>query len=158
MWQSEREERLKYDAEIGVVGAGPAGARAAELLAREGADVLLLDPRAPWEKPCGGGLTASAFHGFPELFGIKPLARRIDRVRLEASVDVFLDVALDEPLYVTARLTLSRWQLERAVRAGASFEKAAVKRAERADGGWTLQLASGSVRRVRRVIGAEAES
>ncbi|MCR4341777.1 MAG: FAD-dependent monooxygenase, partial [Gemmatimonadaceae bacterium] len=67
MWQSEREERLRYDAEIAVVGAGPAGARAAELLAREGADVLLLDPRAPWEKPCGGGLTASAFHDFPQL-------------------------------------------------------------------------------------------
>ncbi|MCR4340666.1 MAG: NAD(P)/FAD-dependent oxidoreductase, partial [Gemmatimonadaceae bacterium] len=98
---------------------------------------------------------ASAFHDFPQLVGIQPLARRIDRVRLEASADVFLDVALDDPLYVTARLILSRWQLERAVRAGASFEQAAVKRAERVDGGWILQLASGSARRVRRVIGAD---
>lgn len=36
---------------IAVVGAGPAGARAAELLSTYGADVVLLDPKAPWEKP-----------------------------------------------------------------------------------------------------------
>ena len=53
-------------AEVGIVGAGPAGARAAELLAGFGVDVVLFDPRAPWEKPCGGGLTASAFDAVPE--------------------------------------------------------------------------------------------
>ena len=47
--------------EIGIVGAGPAGARAGELLADAGAEVVLLDPKAPWEKPCGGGITAGTF-------------------------------------------------------------------------------------------------
>lgn len=41
------------EAEIGIVGAGPAGARAAEHLADAGANVLLFDPKVPWEKPCG---------------------------------------------------------------------------------------------------------
>ena len=53
--------------DVVVSGAGPAGSRAAELLAARGASVLLLDPRAPWEKPCGGGLTAAALRHTPEL-------------------------------------------------------------------------------------------
>lgn len=152
---SETEVVLRNDAEIGVVGAGPAGARAAELLAKQGTEVLLLDPRAPWEKPCGGGLTASVFRTVPDLIAAQSLARRIDHVRLEASAEVFVDVPLDDPLFVIPRIELSRWQLDRAVRAGATFEPAAVRRVERANSGWTLHLGGGGVRRVRRVIGAD---
>lgn len=53
--------------DVAVVGAGPAGSRCAELLAHRGVGVLLLDPKAPWEKPCGGGLTAAALAHTPEL-------------------------------------------------------------------------------------------
>src|SRR5881628_3640699 len=49
---------------IAVVGAGPAGAWAAILLARRGHFVTLIDPQAPWEKPCGGGVTAKALSQF----------------------------------------------------------------------------------------------
>jgi geranylgeranyl reductase family protein len=46
------------DAEVIVVGAGPAGATAATYLARAGVDVLLLEKTAfPREKVCGDGLT-----------------------------------------------------------------------------------------------------
>ncbi|HZD05559.1 MAG TPA: FAD-dependent monooxygenase, partial [Longimicrobiales bacterium] len=75
------------DTHIAVVGAGPAGARAAELLATAGADVLLLDPRAPWEKPCGGGLTLSTFRDVPELEDLAPLMRAVGRIRVEASAE-----------------------------------------------------------------------
>jgi len=50
--------------DVAVVGAGPAGARAAWLLARGGARVTLFDPSfppsCPREKPCGGGVTGRA--------------------------------------------------------------------------------------------------
>lgn len=46
-----------------VAGAGPAGSRAAELLARTGASVLLFDPKAPWEKPSGATFVAAALRG-----------------------------------------------------------------------------------------------
>src|SRR5215467_10182210 len=49
---------------IAVVGAGPAGTWVSALLARRGHSVTLLDPQAPWEKPCGGGVTAKAISGF----------------------------------------------------------------------------------------------
>ena len=46
--------------DVAVVGAGPAGARAAYVLARAGARVTLFDPSHPREKPCGGGVTGRA--------------------------------------------------------------------------------------------------
>src|SRR5580765_7201073 len=46
--------------DVAIVGAGPAGAWTAHLLARRGARVLLVDPSHPREKPCGGGVTARA--------------------------------------------------------------------------------------------------
>src|SRR5438034_9596488 len=55
---SPDSNRMKYD--VAVVGAGPAGARAAYRLARNGARVLLADFSHPREKPCGGGVTARA--------------------------------------------------------------------------------------------------
>jgi menaquinone-9 beta-reductase len=50
--------RADEDAEVIVVGAGPAGSTAATYLARAGLDVLLLEKSAfPREKVCGDGLT-----------------------------------------------------------------------------------------------------
>lgn len=49
---------MRHD--VAVVGAGPAGAWTAALLARRGARVLLVDPSHPREKPCGGGITGRA--------------------------------------------------------------------------------------------------
>jgi menaquinone-9 beta-reductase len=46
--------------DIAVVGAGPAGARAAWVLARQGARVTIFDGSHPREKPCGGGVTGRA--------------------------------------------------------------------------------------------------
>ena len=49
------------DADVIVVGAGPAGSTTASYLARSGLDVLLLEKsRFPREKVCGDGLTPRA--------------------------------------------------------------------------------------------------
>jgi flavin-dependent dehydrogenase len=48
------------NSDVAVVGAGPAGARAAYVLARRGARVTIFDPSHPREKPCGGGITGRA--------------------------------------------------------------------------------------------------
>src|SRR6185437_176134 len=56
-----------------VVGAGPAGCRAARELARAGARVALVDDSHPREKICGGGVTSHALTTLPDE-GIRDLA------------------------------------------------------------------------------------
>ena len=73
--------------DVAIVGAGPAGAWTAFLLARAGARVALFDGSHPREKPCGGGVTGRA------LALVQPaLARAVlHGVRVEAAR--FLDSA-----------------------------------------------------------------
>ena len=145
----------RYDAEVGIVGAGPAGARAAELLATLGVDVLLWDGKAPWEKPCAGGLTAAVLRHVPELAEVVPEAQPIERVRLETALGAWLEIPLERRLYVISRTVLSRWQLGRARDAGAEFVREPVRRLARMGNGWRVTLASGVERRVRCLIGAD---
>src|SRR3954467_2696149 len=49
---------LRFD--VGIIGGGPAGARAAWRLSRSGARVVIFDGSHPREKPCGGGVTSRA--------------------------------------------------------------------------------------------------
>jgi geranylgeranyl reductase family protein len=68
--------------DVAVVGAGPAGATAARLLAARGAHVTLFEARRlPRPKLCGGGLTPKAL---PYLAGdaASAIVRRVDRVEL----------------------------------------------------------------------------
>lgn len=143
-------------AEVGIVGAGPAGARAAELLANAGAEVVLLDPKAPWEKPCGGGITAGTFRDVPELAQLEALARRVNAVRLEAPGHS-LRIPLDAPLSIVPRMELARWQMARATAAGAALLPHRVRDIGRLNGEWTLRLDgdSGGDVRVRRLVGAD---
>ena len=67
--------RLVDEAEVVVVGAGPAGTAAAAVLASEGIDVLVLDrARPPRDKPCGDALTRSAVECLDRL-GLEELVR-----------------------------------------------------------------------------------
>ena len=142
-------------AEIGIIGAGPAGARAAELLAGAGAEVVLLDPKAPWEKPCGGGITAGTFREVPELAELEPLARSVGEVRLEAPGHA-IRIPLEAPLSVVPRVELSRWQLRRATSAGAEFLPRKVRTVGCLNGEWRLGLTGGDDEvRVRRLVGAD---
>jgi len=72
-----------YDADVLVVGAGPAGAWAARQLARGGASVRLIDASHPREKPCGGGLTTRCVAMLGDLLDRVPHVA-IERVRFES--------------------------------------------------------------------------
>ncbi|MGH9189469.1 MAG: NAD(P)/FAD-dependent oxidoreductase [Acidimicrobiales bacterium] len=60
------------EAEVAVVGGGPAGAAAAITLARSGCDVVVVDrARFPRDKCCGDGLTVAALREL-EALGLRP--------------------------------------------------------------------------------------
>ncbi|NNF39160.1 MAG: NAD(P)/FAD-dependent oxidoreductase, partial [Gemmatimonadetes bacterium] len=121
-----------------------------------GADVVLLDPKAPWEKPCGGGLTAAAFDDVPELHELEPLARRIEEVRVEGAAHGFT-VPLSRPIRVVSRLALARWQLDRARAAGAVHLPDRVRFIRRGRGPWSITTDAGRIRAAF-LVGADGAS
>ena len=141
-------------AEVGVIGAGPAGALAAELLARQGVSVLLLDPKAPWEKPCGGGLTPAALDDFPDLTELDSHSRTATEARVELTPERGFSVPLDRPLRIVSRKVLGEWQLARALRAGARHVPTKVRAVRRGPVGWTLETDQDRFR-VRFLVGAD---
>jgi flavin-dependent dehydrogenase len=116
---------------------------------------LLLDPRAPWEKPCGGGLTAAALRHTPELEDLGHESQTIHEVQVVAPSGVSAVIPLRQPYRVVSRLTLSQWGLKRAQAAGACFQSAAVQSAERTHEGWLIADAAGRVQWARRLIAAD---
>ena len=59
---------LQHDADVIVAGAGPAGATAAQRLARAGMRVLIVERYPlPRQKPCGGGISTRVLTRFPWL-------------------------------------------------------------------------------------------
>jgi geranylgeranyl diphosphate/geranylgeranyl-bacteriochlorophyllide a reductase len=138
-----------------VAGAGPAGSRAAELLARRGARVVLLDPKAPWEKPCGGGLTAAALAHTPDLQTLAGQWQLVHEMFLATPRGATVTVPLRRPFAVLSRETLARWGLERATAAGARLVSRAVRSAERDGEGWRVTDGHGETYRARWLVGAD---
>lgn len=90
--------------DVTVIGAGPAGAVAAGLLARQGHATLLLDARAfPREKVCGDGLNHDAIR-FLEHLGLASAVRKIGRMIPEARIYHAHGASLTVPgPYITIR-------------------------------------------------------
>lgn len=123
------------EAEVAVIGAGPAGAAAAAKLAQLGHDVVLIDKDLfPRDKPCGDGLTRSAVALLQKL-GLEELVD--DGLAIEG-LRIFNDFSQvefksykrrsDRPKHALCvpRLTLDKKLLVVAVASGARFINAQV--------------------------------
>ncbi len=129
---------------IAIVGAGPAGAWASVLLARRGHAVTLIDPQAPWEKPCGGGVTAKALSGFG-IFESDLPRKYIDRITIYFSDKRSVNVATQQPIAVLSRRDLGKYLMDEAEKAGVSIVRSRVTQVEPMAGGWTLSTRDASV-------------
>jgi geranylgeranyl reductase family protein len=115
--------RLEADV-IAIVGAGPAGARAAYLLARRGAPVTIFDPSHPREKPCGGGVTGRALALVADAIDVAAFPRTTIRAaRFARDAIVELD---GDALVVASRAAFDAALLAAAERAGARVVRARV--------------------------------
>lgn len=130
---------------VAIAGAGPAGSRTAEGLARAGFAVTLLDPRGAWEKPCGGGVTTKALERYGFLLDDPEWpSRTIERIALVAPGGRRLEMPLDRPFRIYDRTRLNGLLLARATGAGATHVREAVTGFDRADGRWRIRTAGGT--------------
>ena len=140
---------------IGIIGAGPGGAWLAYKLARAGFEVQLFDHRAPWEKPCAGGLSDVVWHDWPELAPLQQQGFANRRVRIITVEDTRFESDLHRSFYAIARQKLGQFILDLAVGAGAVFSRTKVAGIEPKAGGFELKYGSGQGALVDFVVGAD---
>jgi geranylgeranyl reductase family protein len=127
-----------------IVGAGPAGSFAAELLASRSAKVALFDGRPPTEpKACGGGVTAKALKAWPAL--LNAVGRTVTDLDLYSPSGKRLHLQLDEPFAVYSRVVFDGYLRDRARDAGARVlsEKISARKIKKTDGGWRVTSDTG---------------
>jgi geranylgeranyl reductase family protein len=149
---------VTYD--VAVVGAGPAGAWTATLLARRGARVVLVDPTHPREKPCGGGVTARAMALVADAMALRQLASV--RIRTARFVDAHgsdaAHVDLDDradALLVASRRDFDGLLYAAAADAGADTLASRVTRLVVDNAGVAIETARGPRVRASFVVGAD---
>src|ERR1051325_6243477 len=131
---------MKSELDVMIVGAGPAGSFAAELLAKSGARVVLFDGRPEGEpKACGGGVTAKALKAWPHLLGA--VGRTVDELEMYSPSGRHLHLQLDEPFAIYSRVAFHSSSRERARAAGAIVvaEKISARAMKRTENRWTLR-------------------
>ena len=127
--------------DVAILGAGPAGAWAAFVLARGGARVTMFDPSHPREKACGGGVTGRALALVRDAVADGAFPRTVVRTarftaparpataaaRRARSADEGATVTLDDgALVVASRAAFDAALVNAAARAGAQLVRARV--------------------------------
>ena len=164
--------------DVAIVGAGPAGARAACVLARRGARVTIFDGSHPREKPCGGGVTGRALALVADAVDPSTFPRTEIRsarfTRLRGSAAAAGQAAAARParapldsasqasvpldagaLVVASRASFDAAMLAAAERAGARLVRSRVAALSVADAGVSLTTADGASHAASYVIGAD---
>jgi geranylgeranyl reductase family protein len=139
-----------------IIGAGPAGSFAAELLAKSGARVALFDGRPEGEpKACGGGVTAKALKAWPHL--LNAVGRTITELDLYSPSSKRLHLTLDEPFAIYSRIAFDCYLRDRARDSGAEVisEKISARKTKRIDKSWRLISDTGSEWTGSFLIGAD---
>jgi geranylgeranyl reductase family protein len=128
-----------------VLGGGPAGATAAEGLARAGLRTVVLDEKLAWEKPCGGGITYKAYTQYPYLLENDTPKMTVTDSLLAAPKVGSVKMAMQRPLLIYSRFELNNMLLKRAEAAGAEIEKTRVLSLERTAEAWKVRTRAGTL-------------
>src|SRR3989475_2395988 len=126
--RTSREEGMQPEREraVAVIGGGPGGAQCARRLAEAGLRVTVFEPRAHFEKACGGGIPIRGMHHFPFLIDARLPGKEIRECLVVSPSGREARFPLMDPLYVFSRADLHSLMLARATSAGAVWARARV--------------------------------
>ncbi len=130
---------------VAVLGGGPAGASAAERLARAGLKTIVIDEKLAWEKPCGGGITYKAYSQYPYLIENDTPKRFVSDTFIAAPKSGAFKMSLTRPLVIYSRIDLNGLLLQRAAAAGADIAQERVLGLERGSDTWRIRTRSGRI-------------
>jgi geranylgeranyl reductase family protein len=151
--------------DVAIVGAGPAGSRAAYVLACNGARVTLFDGSHPREKPCGGGVTGRALALVRD--AIDPASFSHTVIRSARFTQSGLDTLPEKPavgarvlldddaLVVVSRSVFDEALLKAAMSVGVSLVRSRVTDVAMDSGGATLTTSHHGSHHASYVIGAD---
>jgi flavin-dependent dehydrogenase len=128
---------------IAILGGGPAGARAGELLARADCRVRIFEEKLEWEKPCGGGVTNKALAEYPFLAETIVERNWIETCELVSPSGRRISLALDRAIAIFSRHTLNTLMRDRAREAGAEIVAQRVTAISGEAGAWQLATREG---------------
>ena len=141
---------------VGVVGASVAGAYFAHLAVRRGIEVHLFDPRVPWDKPCGGGLTGKAMTALAAVPTIARDAEAVTEFSLIAPSGGRAEFTTTDPLFLLPRFDLGEALVRAACDAGATLVSEKVRRVTReTNGSWSLHTGNDEYRGYDHLVGAD---
>jgi geranylgeranyl reductase family protein len=115
---------MKYD--VVIVGAGPAGAVLAYLLAKAGAEVLLVEKKVfPRYKACGGGLTKRALDSLP--FEVdEVIEERVHTVKAFIKDECAFELNVQQPVIsMVMRDRFDDFLVKKSLEAGVHFQEGA---------------------------------
>jgi geranylgeranyl reductase family protein len=136
--------------DVAIVGAGPAGCRAAWRLASAGVRVGLFDGSHPREKPCGGGVTGRALELVADALDVRTIPTvTIDTATFEqlpamARIPVAGAATAVPPIVIASRREFDGALLAAAGRAGARVIAERVTNVTRNADGWTVATRRGT--------------
>jgi flavin-dependent dehydrogenase len=139
---------------IGIVGGGISGCYLAYLLGRRRHHITIFDPHAPWEKPCGGGITYRTLQKFSVLndFSTECLpSTGMEMIGIDGSS---CSVQWDHPLFIASRESLGRYLLEKAASRGATLLRERVREIFPEGKHWRVK-AGGHTHRFDFLVGAD---
>lgn len=126
--------------------------------------MTLVDSHAPWEKPCGGGVTAKALSHF-RIFESALPRTNINRVTIFFGDKTSVSLTPQVPIAVLSRRELGEYLIDEAAKVGVTVLKSRITGIERNGRGWRLSArdtslqsdfligADGATSLVRRTVG-----
>ena len=123
-----------------IVGAGPSGSSTAYYLAKQNHEVFIIDPKAPYEKTCGGGVPSKCLNYFPDFYkDFTPAQSLHDSMVFSFENEDFCEIPMPGGMGIFSRKGHDQHILDKALKAGAVHEKLQFKECAREGAVWKVK-------------------